>query len=102
MKVLFVGDIVGKPGRSALKAHLPVLVSKHGLELVIVNAENAAAGFGITEKVGDEIFASGAHISDAYVGPYTSIEGDVVITSAHSGEGLGPGKTYGEQDGEQQ
>ena len=62
MKVLFVGDIVGKPGRSAFKAHLPGIIDSHGVELVIVNGENAAAGFGITKKVGDELFSIGAHV----------------------------------------
>jgi len=62
MKVLFVGDIVGKPGRSAFKAHLPGIIDSHGVELVIVNGENAAAGFGITKKVGDELFSIGAPV----------------------------------------
>ena len=62
MKVLFVGDIVGKPGRSAFKAHLPGIIDSHGVELVIVNGENAAAGFGITKKVGEELFSCGAHV----------------------------------------
>lgn len=62
MKALFVGDIVGKPGRMAFKAHLPGIVDAHGIELVIVNGENSAAGFGITRRVGEELFAIGADI----------------------------------------
>ncbi|MCK4910319.1 MAG: TIGR00282 family metallophosphoesterase [Thermodesulfovibrionales bacterium] len=62
MKVLFVGDIVGKPGRMALKALLPGITDSHGVELVIVNGENSAAGFGITKKVGNELFAIGVHV----------------------------------------
>ena len=62
MKALFVGDIVGKPGRMAFKAHLPGIVEAHGVELVIVNGENSAAGFGITRKVGEELFAIGADV----------------------------------------
>ncbi len=62
MKALFVGDIVGKPGRTAFKALLPGIVEAHGVELVIVNGENSAAGFGITRKVGEELFAIGADV----------------------------------------
>ncbi len=62
MKVLFVGDIIGKPGRMAFKALLPGITETHGIELVIVNGENSAAGFGITKKVGNELFAIGAHV----------------------------------------
>lgn len=62
MKAFFVGDIVGKSGRVALKAHLSAVVSSHGVDIVIVNGENSAAGFGITEKVGNELFSIGAHV----------------------------------------
>ena len=62
MKVLFVGDIVGKPGRLAFKAHLPGIIDSHGIEVVIVNGENAAAGFGITKNVGIELFTNGADV----------------------------------------
>ncbi|HXX58863.1 MAG TPA: TIGR00282 family metallophosphoesterase [Thermodesulfovibrionales bacterium] len=62
MKVLFIGDIVGKVGRNALKALLPSVVAKYKIDFVIANGENAAAGFGITETVAAEIFASGVHV----------------------------------------
>jgi hypothetical protein len=62
VKALFIGDIVGKPGRVALKAHLPGILSQHDVELVIVNGENSAAGFGITRKVGEELFSTGVHV----------------------------------------
>ena len=48
MVILFIGDIVGKPGRRAARELLPALISKHKADLVIANCENAAAGFGIT------------------------------------------------------
>jgi metallophosphoesterase (TIGR00282 family) len=62
MKAVIVGDIVGKSGRAALKAKLPVIVSSQGIDLVVANGENAAAGFGITEKVGKELFSAGVHV----------------------------------------
>lgn len=71
MKVLFVGDIVGNAGRTALRAFLPKLRDRYRLDAVIANGENAAGGFGITEKVASEIFSlgvdaitSGNHIWD--------------------------------------
>lgn len=62
MKVLFIGDIVGSPGRKALKDGLPDLVSKLKIDFVIANAENAAGGFGITESIGEELFSLGIHV----------------------------------------
>lgn len=62
MKVLFIGDIVGKNGRQAVKSLLPNLVSRYKLDLVIANGENAAGGFGITEKTAAELFDHGVHI----------------------------------------
>jgi hypothetical protein len=62
VKVLFIGDIVGKLGRTALKALLPPVVTRYRIDLVIANGENAAAGFGITESVATELFESGVHL----------------------------------------
>jgi metallophosphoesterase (TIGR00282 family) len=62
MKVLFIGDIVGTTGRSALKALLPTLVNRYRFDCVIANGENAAGGFGITEKVASEIFGYGVQV----------------------------------------
>ncbi len=69
-KVLFVGDIIGQPGRRALRKYLPRIREKHSLAFVVANAENAAGGVGITEDVGAELFGlvdvltSGNHIWD--------------------------------------
>ena len=60
MRLAFFGDVVGRPGREGLATHLPGLRRRLGLEFVIVNAENAAAGFGITENTARELFAAGA------------------------------------------
>src|SRR5512140_2603880 len=60
MRFAFFGDVVGRSGRDGLADHLPGLRKRLGLEFVIVNAENAAAGFGITESTARELFAAGA------------------------------------------
>jgi len=62
MRILFLGDIVGRPGRDALAEHLPGLRRDLGLDLVIVNVENAAAGFGITRAIADDILAAGVDV----------------------------------------
>lgn len=59
MRLLFVGDIVGRPGRQALRTLLPSLRERFRPDLVIANAENAAGGFGVTVKVAQELFALG-------------------------------------------
>jgi metallophosphoesterase (TIGR00282 family) len=60
MRLAFFGDVVGRSGRDGLAEHLPMLRRRLGLEFVVVNAENAAAGFGITENTARELFDSGA------------------------------------------
>jgi metallophosphoesterase (TIGR00282 family) len=62
MKILFIGDIVGKLGRNATKALLPSVVNKYKIDLVIANGENAAGGFGLTDKTVSEIFSCGVHV----------------------------------------
>jgi len=60
MRLAFFGDVVGKSGREAVADHLPELRRRLGLEFVIVNAENAAGGFGITEQTARELYDAGA------------------------------------------
>ena len=60
MRILFVGDVVGRSGRAAIAATLPGLISDWKLELVVVNGENAAGGFGITEAIYQELLDAGA------------------------------------------
>lgn len=60
MRIAFFGDVVGRAGRDGLSDHLPGLRRRLSLDFVIVNAENAAAGFGITENTAREIFEAGA------------------------------------------
>jgi hypothetical protein len=62
MKVLFIGDIIGKVGRITTNALLPNIVNRYKIDLVIANGENAAGGFGITEEVVSEIFHCGVHV----------------------------------------
>jgi len=62
MKILFVGDVVGAPGRQIVREELAAARDEHGVELVIVNCENAAAGFGITPKIVEELLAAGAEV----------------------------------------
>jgi metallophosphoesterase (TIGR00282 family) len=62
MKVLFIGDIVGKVGRITTKALLTAIVDRYKIDLIIANGENAAGGFGITDKIASEIFNLGVHI----------------------------------------
>lgn len=62
MKLLFIADIVGQPGRRAVKELLPQLRQEHGVGVVVANGENAAGGSGITGKTAEEIFAAGVDI----------------------------------------
>lgn len=62
MNLLFIGDIVGRPGRAALKHALPALAERWHAGIVVANGENAAAGFGITPSVAQEIFAAGVDV----------------------------------------
>jgi 2',3'-cyclic-nucleotide 2'-phosphodiesterase len=71
MRILFIGDIVGKPGRELLRKGLRPLTDSYGVEFVIANVENSAAGFGITKDIGDaivewgvDVMTSGNHIWD--------------------------------------
>ena len=59
MRLLFIGDIMGKPGRDVLAAELPRLIDRLKLDFIIVNGENAAGGFGITRAIANEFFAVG-------------------------------------------
>jgi 2',3'-cyclic-nucleotide 2'-phosphodiesterase len=62
MKVLFIGDVVGGPGRRGLKATMPELRERHAPDLVVVNGENSAGGMGITEKTAGALHDAGADV----------------------------------------
>ncbi len=62
MHILFVGDIFGSPGRRILRDHLHHLIETHKIELLLINAENAAGGFGLTPALAEEFFELGADV----------------------------------------
>jgi metallophosphoesterase (TIGR00282 family) len=62
VKILFVGDIFGSAGRHIVREHLPHLLETHSVDLLIVNGENAAGGFGITPSIAEDLFDLGAHV----------------------------------------
>src|SRR5438270_13252280 len=71
MRILFIGDIFGRPGRDLVRRGLAGLVDRHGIDLTIANVENSAGGFGITREIGDQllewgvdVMTSGNHIWD--------------------------------------
>ena len=62
IRLLFLGDIVGKPGRELVRKGLPSLIEHYNVDLVIANAENAAAGRGITREIGDQLLNWGVDV----------------------------------------
>jgi 2',3'-cyclic-nucleotide 2'-phosphodiesterase len=62
MRVLFIGDVVGSPGRQGLREAMPALRERHAPDLVIVNGENSAGGMGITQRTANDMFESGAGV----------------------------------------
>lgn len=62
MRILFIGDIVGKPGRHAVQAIVPRLVQEYSLDFVIANGENAAGGAGLTPDTAEELFGGGVDV----------------------------------------
>jgi len=62
VKILFIGDIVGEPGRRAVQTLLPKLRAQHGLDFIIANGENSAGGNGITPRIATELFAAGIDV----------------------------------------
>src|ERR1043165_4682687 len=71
MKILFLGDIMGRSGREAAARHLPALKERHAPDFTVANAENAAAGYGLTQKLGQELLnlgidplTNGTHVWD--------------------------------------
>jgi hypothetical protein len=62
MRILFIGDVVGRPGRDVLAAELPGLRERLAIDFVVANGENAAGGFGITRNVANDLFATGVDV----------------------------------------
>ncbi len=62
MNILFVGDVFGSPGRHIVREHLPHVLETHAVDLLVINGENSAGGFGITPSIAEELFDLGAHV----------------------------------------
>jgi metallophosphoesterase (TIGR00282 family) len=62
MRVLFIGDVVGGPGRRGLRETMPALREQHSPDLIVVNGENSAGGVGITERTANDLFGAGAGV----------------------------------------
>nr|WP_156955567.1 TIGR00282 family metallophosphoesterase [Thermodesulfobacterium hydrogeniphilum] len=99
IKIIFLGDIVGKSGRKAVKMLLPELNKKYKSDFIIANGENAAGGYGLTEKIAEELFSygvdvitSGNHIWKREFYPYLQ-KTERVIRPANYGPGA-PGKGW--------
>ena len=101
MKLLFVGDIVGKPGRAAVRHFVPVLRQRHALDLCVGNSENSAGGAGITPDAADELLGSGLDLltsgnhtfAKREIGPYMDRPGSRQIRPANYPEGA-PGRGH--------
>ncbi|MBK9516932.1 MAG: TIGR00282 family metallophosphoesterase [Anaeromyxobacter sp.] len=102
MKVLFLGDVFAKPGRQAVQRLVPRLITTHGLDLVVANAENAVNGSGVTPDAADELLAcevnlltSGNHIwSKREIVPYLERPGSRLLRPANYPKGA-PGRGHG-------
>ena len=62
MKILFLGDVMGRSGRYSLRDHLPQAITDNNIDFVIANGENAAGGFGITESICNELYSYGVNV----------------------------------------
>ncbi len=101
MKLLFVGDIVGKPGRTAVRYFVPRLREQHGLDFCVGNSENSAGGAGITPDSADELLASGLDLltsgnhtwSKREISPYLAKTGSRQLRPANYPEGA-PGRGH--------
>lgn len=98
MKLLFVGDIIGKPGRRAVQELLPRLVDRHKADYVVVNVENSAGGFGVNPEVMKELaglpidcFTTGNHVWDKKEGVHLLESDPRLLRPANYPEG-NPGK----------
>jgi len=101
LKVLFLGDVFGKPGRNAVKRLVPRLIARHSIDLVVANAENVANGTGVTAEAAEELLAaevnlltSGNHIwSKREIVPYLDAPGSRLLRPANYPAGA-PGRGH--------
>ena len=107
MRLLFIGDVVGGPGRRGLRDTTPALREKHSPDLIVVNGENSAGGMGITERTANDIFDAGAAVittgnhvyrhRDAY--PFLEREERVIRPANYPSANPGHGHTVVEAGG---
>ena len=88
MRLLFLGDLVGRTGRGAAIARLPGLIADHGLDFVVVNGENAAGGFGITEEILRAVLDAGADV--VTTGNHAFDQREALVFAARQGRFLRP------------
>ena len=99
MKILFIGDTVGKAGRTIVHSYLKSLQEEFAIDLTILNCENAAAGFGVTPKIADELFdwgidvlTSGNHIwNKKEIMPYLSKNSRILRPANYPADNPGRG-----------
>jgi metallophosphoesterase (TIGR00282 family) len=102
LKILFLGDIVGKPGRTAVRHFVPILRERHGLDLCVGNSENSAGGAGITPDSADDLLDAGLDLltggnhtwSKREILPYLDREGSRQLRPANYPDGA-PGRGHG-------
>src|SRR2546429_9691894 len=90
MRVLFVGDIVGSPGRQIVHDRLADIVAQRHVDLVIANGENSASGFGITPRLAEELLKMGIDVLTG--GEYSWGRKEELGFLAHEARPPGPGK----------
>lgn len=101
MRILFIGDVVGKVGRRMVREHLLPLKKEHGAQIAIVNGENAAHGKGITESIYKELLGYGADFitlgnhAFAKKEAYGLLDGKVNMIRPLNYPGSAPGRGYG-------
>ncbi|HEY7731653.1 MAG TPA: TIGR00282 family metallophosphoesterase [Gaiellaceae bacterium] len=101
MRILFIGDVVGRPGRQAIEERLPALRDELAADFCVVNGENAADGLGITPKLADRLLAAGADVITlgnhawrrSEIVPYLATSDQVVRPANLSSTGPGSGLT---------
>jgi 2',3'-cyclic-nucleotide 2'-phosphodiesterase len=97
LKILFLADVFGVPGRRAVEGHLPALRERYDADLAIVNGENAADGAGITAKLADKLLAAGADV--VTLGNHTYRRGGIASYLATSERVIRPANSGSEAPG---
>lgn len=97
IKILFIGDVVGRPGRNALARELGPLIKRHSVDFCIANAENAAGGFGLTPDVARDLFGLGIDVLTS--GNHIFDKREIIDHLSHEDRILRPANYPGETPG---